>query len=63
MTKREAKKRCWRQAYASLKSLVDCGWPYQMVDDDDDPPESPPDLERLEEAMEELIQHCFNKSG
>lgn len=61
MTKREAKKKAWFQAFRSLDSLVGCGWPYEMRDDVD-ALESDADLDRMKEAMQEIVQHCFDRS-
>lgn len=61
MTKSEAKKAAWRAAYSSLKSMLDCGWPYQMVDDAD-PEESAKDLDKMHNAMEEITALCL-KNG
>ncbi len=61
MTKREAKKKAWYTAFRSLESLVGCGWPYEMQEDAD-APESDVDLLRMQEAMQEIVQHCFDRS-
>jgi hypothetical protein len=54
MNRQEARRRARMAAWACLRNLVDSGWPYRMRDGDD-PQETDVDLQRMVDAMEEII--------
>jgi hypothetical protein len=53
MTKREAMRRARIAASAWLDTLVASGWPWSMQDDED-PPESDEDCEKMQQALSQL---------
>jgi len=61
MTKREAKRRAAQTAAAALQSLLDCGWPHEMVGGGD-PPEPDVDLRRMTVAMSDLVDELEVRS-
>jgi len=54
MTKTEAKRHAAKEATSRLQSLLDIGWPCEMVGDSA-PPESAADIKRLRDGMARLI--------
>ncbi len=73
MNKREAKRWACRLAADGLQSLLNCGWPFEMVDNadasvagvplEDEDGNTLPDGHNIESALEDIIDELDRRGG